>query len=139
MKRITFYLVGFAFLMFFDTLGQCSFKMTAIHALPLTFDLPWLGRVFWQPYVYMAIGGYIGAFFTWMTLLKRAPVGPAFAASHLEVVTVMIASVWVFNEEITIPGLIGAALIVGGIICLAFAEKELADKEKVEETGKALE
>lgn len=76
MKRITFYLVGFAFLMFFDTLGQCSFKMTAIHALPLTFDLPWLGRVFWQPYVYMAIGGYIGAFFTWMTLLKRAPVGP---------------------------------------------------------------
>lgn len=79
MKRITFYLVGFAFLMFFDTLGQCSFKMTAIHALPLTFDLPWLGRVFWQPYVYMAIGGYIGAFFTWMTLLKRAPVGPAFA------------------------------------------------------------
>ena len=113
--------------------------MTAIHALPLTFDLPWLGRVFWQPYVYMAIGGYIGAFFTWMTLLKRAPVGPAFAASHLEVVTVMIASVWVFNEEITIPGLIGAALIIGGIICLAFAEKELADKEKVEETGKALE
>lgn len=36
-------------------------------------------------------------------------------------------------------GLIGAALIIGGIICLAFAEKELADKEKVEETGKALE
>jgi drug/metabolite transporter (DMT)-like permease len=121
-----FYLIGFTFLMLFDTLGQVSFKLTASQAEPLEFSVQWLLRVFGSPWVYAAIAGYIGAFFTWMTLLKRAPVGPAFAASHLEVVTVMIASVWLFHEEITLPRLVGAILIVSGIICLALAEKQIA-------------
>ncbi|MCL1886702.1 MAG: EamA family transporter [Betaproteobacteria bacterium] len=123
-----FYLIGFAFLMLFDTIGQVSFKLTAIHAEPLEFSWQWIIRVFTNYWVYTAIAGYIGAFFTWMTLLKRAPVGPAFAASHLEVVTVMIASIWVFNEGITWPRFLGALLIVSGIICLAFAEKELESR-----------
>lgn len=124
-----FYLIGFAFLMLFDTIGQVSFKLTAIHAEPLEFSWQWVIRVFTNYWVYTAIGGYIGAFFTWMTLLKRAPVGPAFAASHLEVVTVMMASFWIFREELTWPRLLGATLIVAGIICLAFAEKQLANAD----------
>lgn len=125
-----FYLVGFALLMLFDTIGQSSFKFTANHAEPLELSLDWVIRVFSNPWVYIAIFGYIGAFFTWMTLLKKAPVGPAFAASHLEVVTVMIASVWLFHEQITLTKLIGAGLIVGGIIFLALAEKEIHHKEE---------
>lgn len=125
-----FYIIGFALLMFFDTVGQVSFKFTAIHAQPLEASFAWFIRVFGNHWVYTAILGYVGAFFTWMTLLKKAPVGPAFAASHLEVVTVMFASVWLFNEHLTAPRIIGAAMIVAGIICLAFAEKEvLATKQ----------
>jgi len=119
-----FYLIGFALLMLFDTLGQVSFKFTAIHAEPLEANFAWIARVFSNHWVYTAILGYIGAFFTWMTLLRKAPVGPAFAASHFEVVTVMLASVWMFNEQLTLSRLAGALLIVAGIICLAFAEKE---------------
>src|SRR3989442_10264020 len=48
----------------------------------LEFSTAWLARVFGQPWIYGAFVGYIGAFFSWMTLLKRAPIGPAFAASH---------------------------------------------------------
>ncbi|WP_392559856.1 DMT family transporter [Orbus mooreae] len=120
-----FYLIGFALLLFFDTLGQTSFKLTANSAEPLEASIEWLVRVFTQPWVYIAIIGYIGAFFTWMTLLKKAPVGPAFAASHLEVITVMLVSIWIFNEQITLFRLIGAALIVIGIIFLAFAERNI--------------
>lgn len=77
-----FYLIGFALLLLFDTIGQCSFKLTANHAQPLMANMEWIIRVFTQPWVYIAVLGYIGAFFTWMILLKKAPVGPAFAASH---------------------------------------------------------
>ncbi|MCT6881067.1 multidrug efflux SMR transporter [Snodgrassella alvi] len=124
-----FYLIGFALLLLFDTLGQSSFKLTAIHAQPLEANLGWISRVFTQPWVYIAIAGYIGAFFTWMALLKKAPVGPAFAASHLEVVTVMLVSAFLFHEHITAIRIIGAVFIVGGIIFLALAEREIVQNE----------
>ncbi|EJF89288.1 hypothetical protein MEG_00040 [Bartonella tamiae Th307] len=125
-----FYIIGFLFLMAFDTLGQISFKMTATAAEPLEANIDWLIRIFTHPWVYLAILGYIGAFFTWMTLLRRAPVGPAFAASHLEVVTVMIASVILFGEHISLTHLTGAVFIVCGIIFLAFAERDEIKKQK---------
>lgn len=127
-----FYILGFLFLMIFDTVGQISFKMSATAAEPLEANWMWITRIFTHPFVYFAIFGYIGAFFTWMTLLRRAPVGPAFAASHLEVVTVMIASVIVFGENISVAHLTGAIFIVGGIICLAFAERDELKKQKEE-------
>jgi drug/metabolite transporter (DMT)-like permease len=120
MKR--FYLIGFAVLLSFDTLAQISFKMTGSHALPVQASLAWLLRLAAEPWLYGAIVGYVGAFFTWMTLLKHAPIGPAFAASHLEVVSVLLLSIPIFGEHVTrIQGL-GAVLIVAGIFCLARSE-----------------
>lgn len=126
-----FYLIGFAVLLFFDTMGQTSFKMTAIQAEPLELSVEWFIRVFTSPWVYVAIFGYIATFFTWMTLLKKAPVGPAFAAAHMEVVTVMIASIWFFDEKITLLRLFGAVLIVAGIIFLAIAERKIELEKKL--------
>lgn len=120
MKR--FYLFGFLLLMGFDTLAQISFKVAGTQALPVQASLAWLLRVFGQPWVYGAVVGYVGAFFTWMALLKHAPIGPAFAASHLEVVSVMLLSVWLFDEHLTAVRVLGAIAIVAGIICLGLAE-----------------
>lgn len=122
MKR--FYLFGFLLLMGFDTLAQISFKYTGTAALPPEANLAWLLRVFNQPWVYGALIGYVGAFFTWMALLKHAPIGPAFAASHLEVVSVMLLSIWLFDEHLTLPRVVGALLIVAGIVCLGLAESD---------------
>ena len=119
---VRFYLIGFVVLMAFDSLAQISFKYTALHALPLVMDVDWLKRVFGQPWVYGALLGYIGSFFTWMTLLKKVPIGPAFAASHLEIISVMIASAWLFHEPMGWSKLAGAGLIFSGICCLAYAE-----------------
>jgi len=120
MKR--FYFVGFLVLMMFDTLAQVSFKYASMHAEPLMLNVEWLLRVFGHPWIYGAFIGYIGAFFTWMTLLKYAPVGPAFAASHLEIISVTMVSVWLFNEELNPAKIVGGLLILSGILFLAKAE-----------------
>jgi drug/metabolite transporter (DMT)-like permease len=119
-----FYLPGFALLMAFDSIGAISFKVAGMHALPVEPDSAWVLRLFGQPWVYGAVIGYVGAFFTWMTLLKHAPIGPAFAASHLEVVSVMALSLWLFHEPLTAPKLLGALAILAGIVCLGLAERE---------------
>lgn len=115
---------GFLLLMAFDTLAQVSFKLAGMHAFPPQADWQWMMRLFAQPWIYGAIAGYVGAFFTWISLLRRAPIGPAFAASHMEVVSVMLISALVFGENIGLGQAAGAALIVAGIVCLARGEGE---------------
>ena len=116
--------LGFASLMAFDTVAQISFKLAGMHAFPPQFNTSWMWRLFEQPWIYGALAGYIGAFFTWIALLRRAPIGPAFAASHLEVVSVMLLSALLFGEHIGLGQTAGAVLIVGGIVCLALSEDE---------------
>ncbi|MGO4504717.1 MULTISPECIES: DMT family transporter [unclassified Dyella] len=122
MKLARFYAIGFTILVLFDTLVQLSFKYAGDHAFPPEANWAWILRVFGHPWIYVAVIGYVGNFFTWMTLLKHAPIGPAFAVTHLEVVSVMLFSVWLFHEPLTASRIIGAVAIVAGIICLAFAE-----------------
>lgn len=126
-----YYLLGFIFLLFFDTFGQTSFKLTALSALPFEFNIDWIIRIFSHYWAYVVILGYSGAFITWMVLLKNAPIGPAFAASHLQVVTVMLVSVIVFNEHLTWTRIFGALFIIIGIIFLALAEQRLHKKKSL--------
>lgn len=128
-----FYVIGFLLLLAFDTLAQISFKVAGTQALPLEFSTAWLVRVFGQPWIYGAFIGYIGAFFAWMTLLKHAPIGPAFAASHLEIVSVLLLSWLLFDERIGWPQITGGLFILAGIVCLAFSE----EREAVPETRHA--
>ncbi|WP_392552874.1 EamA family transporter [Orbus wheelerorum] len=128
MKR--FYIIGFACLLLFDTLGQTGFKFSALNARPLDYSLEWVIRILSNKWIYITTLSYIGAFFTWMILLKKAPVGPAFAASRLQIVTVMLVSIFIFNEPLTVTRTLGAIIIISGIIFLALAEKKLASKQK---------
>lgn len=126
-----FYIIGFAVLLLFDTLAQTSFKMAAVQSAP-TLDIQWIVRLLVEPWVYCAVAAYLGAFGTYMTLLKHAPVGPAFAATHLEIVTVLLVSHFFLGEHLTGVQIAGSVLIAGGIILLgtekdpdAAAESEL--------------
>ncbi|MDR2668487.1 MAG: EamA family transporter [Desulfovibrio sp.] len=125
MKR--FYIIGFLVLMSFDTLAQLSFKQASLLALPAEADAAWLFRLFSRIWIYGAVAGYLGAFITWMTLLKYAPVGPSFAASHLELVSVTLFSVWIFGEELNACKIAGGLLILLGVLCLAEEGKAAGD------------
>ena len=69
-------------------------------------------RLFLNPWLYGAIAGYLGAFVTRMTLLRYAPVGPSFAASHLELISVTLFSVWLFNEPLNAYKILAGVLIL---------------------------
>ena len=90
---------------------QVSFKLASQHL---------------APWVFIAMAGYLGAFVMWMTLLEHAPVGPAFAASHIDVVTVLIASALLFGERLTPAQWAGAACVIAGILLLAFSREREA-------------
>jgi len=120
------YAIGFGLLLGFDTLAQFGFKLGGAQAFPPQADWTWVLRLLASPWLYAALLGYVGAFFTWMKLLEHAPIGPAFAASHLEVVSVLLLSAWWFGEPIGALQALGAALIVAGIVCLALGERAAA-------------
>jgi len=121
-RRYKMILSGFLLLMVVDVLGQVAFKYTAMHALPLALEFSWFTRVVFQPWLWIALSCYVATFFIWLSLLREAPVGPSFAASHMEIVAVMFVSVYLFDETLTPAKWLGAACIMGGILCLAVAE-----------------
>jgi len=114
-----FFLIGFLVLLAFDTLAQIGFKLAAVAAAPPQLEVAWLGRIATERWIYLAVAGYLGAFFTWMTLLRYAPIGPAFAATHLDIVTVLVVSVMWLGESLSPPQVVGAFLILTGITFLA--------------------
>jgi len=66
--------------------------------------------------------GYGAAFLVYMTLIKHAPIGPAFAASHMEIVTVTLFSVLAFGDTLTLWQAVGCCAIVTGVVVLAATE-----------------
>jgi len=124
MSTWRFYVIGFGLLMLFDTWTQVSFKLAANDVGEFVLTLDYLSAVTHEPWIYGSVAGYLGAFVTWMTLLKRAPVGPAFAASHLEIVTVLILSTLLFDEHLAPLQIAGCLCIVVGILFLSLSESK---------------
>jgi drug/metabolite transporter (DMT)-like permease len=122
MRKMVYIL--FALLLAIDTFNQVAFKMAGERTAPVTFDADWLLRVVNEPWTAVIVGGYLVAFLIYMTLLRDVQIGPAFAASHLEIVTVMIVSVIFFGERFTLLQMVGCAAIFGGVAILAVTEKE---------------
>lgn len=124
MSRARFYAISFSVLVVFDSWTQVAFKLASRQTGEFIPQVHWLKAAALSPWILGAVAGYVGAFITWMTLLKHAPVGPAFAASHLEVVVVLIISVFLFGEHLTSGQIAGAASIVAGIILLSLSESK---------------
>ena len=124
MEKEKFYIIGFLLLMSLDTFAQISFKNASAVVEPFVINVDFFVRILSNIWVYGAIAGYIGSFIIWMTLLKYAPVGASFAASHLEIVSVTIVSYYLFNEPLNNYKIIGGVLILLGVLCLAKDEEQ---------------
>jgi drug/metabolite transporter (DMT)-like permease len=122
-----FYLIGFGALVLCDTWTQVAFKLASHQTGEFIASMHWFRAAAVSPWILGAIAGYLGSFITWMTLLKYAPVGPAFAASHMDVVSVLIVSVLLFGEHMTLGQIAGAACIIGGIMLLSLSESKHGD------------
>ena len=115
-------MLGFLLLVSIDTFVQVGFKLAGERTLPVTLDLPWLDRVANEPWIFAVLAGYCAAFTVYMTLIKHAPIGPAFAASHMEIVTVTLISVLLFGEAINMIQVAGCCAVVAGVLVLAVTE-----------------
>ena len=116
------FLLGFAALVLFDTMGQIGFKLTGETSGVMEWSLDWLHLVLAQPAFYLIVCAYVLAFFTYMSLMKEAPVGPLFAAAHLELVTVTVFSWLWFGERFSVLQILGCVCIIGGVIILGVSE-----------------
>lgn len=127
-----FYIIGFLVLVCCDTLAQCGIKIASSAHFggpgEMRPDIAWVLAMIQQRWLWFGFAGYIGAFFAWMTLLKHAPVGPAFAASHLEKVSVILVSVMWLGERLSFVQAAGCALILCGIAVLGMQDTGGADK-----------
>ena len=121
MKRLMI-AIGFLLLVSIDTFVQIGFKLAGERTQPVSLDLPWLDRVANEPWILAVIAGYCAAFVVYLTLLEHAPIGPAFAASHMEIVTVTLFSILVFGDVINWVQALGCGAIVAGVVVLATTE-----------------
>lgn len=117
-------ILGFLALIAIDTFVQIGFKLAGNKIGEPTLDLAWLDRVVAEPWVLAVLAGYCAAFMIYMTIIKHVPIGPAFAASHMEIVTVTIFSWAYFGDSISVVQAIGCCSIVGGVLVLAATETE---------------
>ncbi|MBF9235266.1 EamA family transporter [Microvirga alba] len=123
MKR-THFLIGFLALLALDTLGQIGFKITGENVAPIQIGLDFASRLLSEPWALTIALAYGGAFIVYMTLIRDAPVGLLFAASHLEIVTVTAASMVLFGDRLNLIQLFGCAAILGGVLLLAKTETD---------------
>ena len=126
-------LIGFLLLLTLDTTSNVLIKLAGDRIGAFNLDPAWLARVGREPIVLAILGCYIAAFFTYTSILKHAPVGPAFAAVHGHVVTVLIVSMLWLGEKLTLLQAVGSMLVVTGIIVLAVTERMAAQAQMCRE------
>jgi len=121
-------LIAWLVLLSLETLCQISLKFagSAIGAFDL--NRASVLAAISTPWLWVAIGCYLGAFMAWMTILDRSALSAAFPTSAIVFVSIMIASALVFGEPVHWEKALGSAIIVAGILMLGGerAEHQLA-------------
>jgi multidrug transporter EmrE-like cation transporter len=115
-------LLGFLLLMSIDTASQVCIKLAGNRIGPFEFDATWLARATAEPLIYLVLLSFGCSFVVYITLLKYAPVGPAYAAAHSHIVGVLMVSILVFGERLSLMQALGATAIMAGVTILAATE-----------------
>jgi len=117
-----FILLGFLLLMSIDTASQVCIKLAGNRIGPFELQATWLVRATAEPLIYLVLLFFACSFVVYITLLKYAPVGPAYAAAHSHIVSVLMVSIFVFGERLSLMQALGATAIIAGVTILAATE-----------------
>jgi multidrug transporter EmrE-like cation transporter len=121
-------LLGFLLLLTFDTASQVCIKFAG-ERIGVGQDPVWLLRMVQEPLIYVVLLCYAGAFATYISLLKYAAVGPAYAAAHGHIVTVLLISILFLGERLSLLQALGGVAILAGLVILAVTETAAMDRE----------
>ena len=111
-------MLAWSVLLVFETVCQISLKLAGRATGEFDFSAAAFRHALATPWLYVAIGCYVGAFLAWMTILRQSTLSAAFTTSALVFVAVMFSSWIVFGEHIGALQLLGSAIIVAGILML---------------------
>lgn len=115
-------ILNFAALVGFTALGQFSFKIAANRLGVVSLDAAWARAFLHEPSVALILFANLGAFVSYLRLINKAAIGPAFAAAHLSIVVVVIVSVAYFNETLNWVQAFGCVAIFIGVVILGYTE-----------------
>lgn len=111
-------LIAWLVLLALETLCQISLKFAGGAIGAFEPDRASVMAALSTPWIWVAIGCYLGAFLAWMTILSKSRLSSAYPTSAIVFVSVMIASALVFGEPVHWEKALGSAIIVGGILML---------------------
>lgn len=101
-------------LMIYSMSGICSKKAAAVPFLSVAFCL-------YYGIIIFLLGFYAVG---WQQIIKRLPLTTAFANKAVTVVWGIVWGFLFFHEEITVGKVLGAALVISGVIMYAYADGE---------------
>ncbi|MGH8123048.1 MAG: GNAT family N-acetyltransferase [Rudaea sp.] len=123
--RLSPVLIAWACLVGCEVLCQISLKFAGRDTGAFDFSLHDFSAALHSPWLWVAIGTYIGNFFSWMLILRKSHLSAAFPTSAIVFIAVMFASWLVFAESISWHQALGAAVIVFGIVLLGSGADEV--------------
>ena len=116
-------LTGFLFVggsILFTVYGQLIVKWQVAKAGPLPLGLmekiSFLARLIANPWVLSAMAAGFAALLCWLAAMTRFELSYAYPFMSLAFVLVLMLSVMLFHETLTMPKIMGVALIMAGII-----------------------
>ena len=112
----------------FETLCQISLKLAGRATGAFDFSIGAFRHALSTPWLWVAIGCYVGAFLAWMTILRKSTLSAAFTISAIVLVAVMLASYLVFGEHLSWQQLLGATIIVAGILAIGDDDASAIDR-----------
>ncbi len=114
---------GFAYILgtvLFTVFGQIVLKWQVSKAgvLPAAFSqkIVFLISMIWNPWIMSGMAAGFLAFLCWMAAMTKFELSYAYPFMSLSFLFVLILSAVLFHEPVTIPKVVGVALIVAGIV-----------------------
>ena len=117
----------------FETGCQMSLKKAGLDVGAFDFSRTAFARALAEPWLWSAIGCYIGAFLSWITILRKSTLSAAFTTSAVVFVAVMAASWVVFGEHVGVLQIAGSSIILVGVLMLG--ADEAADRTDAPSTA----
>lgn len=101
--------------LFFDTVGQLSFKAAAIRNSGNTGLAHWQD-MFSRPWIWLGIFSYVMEFVAWVAFLSLVQLSVGVMLASFNMVVIMVGGRVFFKEKLTLWRLLGLAFITLGVI-----------------------
>lgn len=111
-------IIAWVLLLGFETLAQVGLKAGGQTLTNTPFGPSWFLDALHTPWVWAGIAGYVGGFAAWMVILDRIPLSFGFPLTAVVMLSVAVASYYLFHEVLSLWRLSGIGLVIAGLVIM---------------------